>query len=206
MGARRPCKLGGLLGRQIDDQQAVDAGARGVGAQALASVVENRIVVAEQHDRNLGLPGAASLTIARIAASEAPDGQPARAARADWPARRPSDRKMARRVRSGRRRALPIRAPARAVASRLGSPATINGTSAASSRARSSAKFLFDSSGGCFHRHLPAHSVTPSARATVCMSLSPRPERLTTITLLLATSWAPAAPRRRPRARSPAPG
>src|SRR5229473_6253142 len=41
-------------------------------------------------------------------------------------------------------------------------------------------EFLRDSA--LRHRSFPAHRLTPSACATVCISLSPRPERLTTIT------------------------
>ena len=67
-----------LFGRQIDDQQTVDSGARGVGAQPLASVVKDRVVVAEQDHRNLRLLCAARPPSTRIAGQRRARGEAAR--------------------------------------------------------------------------------------------------------------------------------
>ena len=48
---RRQAELLVLLGRQVDDDQAVDAGGLGVGEEAVDAVDVDRIVVAHQHDR-----------------------------------------------------------------------------------------------------------------------------------------------------------
>ena len=48
---RRQAKLLVLLGRQVDDDQAVDAGRLGVGEKSVDAVDVDRIVVAHQHDR-----------------------------------------------------------------------------------------------------------------------------------------------------------
>ena len=41
-------------GGKIDYQQRIDSGARGIGAEPFASVMENRIEVTEQDERNFG--------------------------------------------------------------------------------------------------------------------------------------------------------
>ena len=51
----RGAQRAGFLGRQIHDEQAVDSGrVRGLG-EAVEAVLEERVVVAEEHDRNFGL-------------------------------------------------------------------------------------------------------------------------------------------------------
>ena len=180
-GARRARKFGRLFGRQVDHQQSVDTGPRRVGAQPLASVVENRIEVAEQDDRNLGL--LAQLAHHREDRRPATRPTPARApARADWPARPPSDRKTARPARSGRRRALPARAPGRAWLE-VGVAGDDKRDQRRFAARAQFAKFFLDSPRPFLSPSRPAHRVTPKALATVCMSLSPRPDRLTIIDL-----------------------
>ena len=48
-GARRPGQLGILLGRQIDDDRAVDPGRHRVAREGLGAVAVDRVVIAHQH-------------------------------------------------------------------------------------------------------------------------------------------------------------
>ena len=53
---QRGAQRAGFLGRQIHDEQAVDAGGVGGLGETLEAVLKEGIVVAEEQDRNVGLP------------------------------------------------------------------------------------------------------------------------------------------------------
>ena len=89
---RRQAKFGVLLGRQIDDDQPVDAGGFGVRQKFFHAVDVDRIVVAHQHDRRRvvaarGIRAPAQASASCSARTRARAGPPPGS-----PARPPSDR------------------------------------------------------------------------------------------------------------------
>ena len=177
VGAARPIELVGLLGRQVDAQDAVDARPAGVGRESLGAVAEDRIVVAEQDDRHVRDPRRNSATASRQPRSDAPPASARSAARCrTGPSAIGSENGTPISMRS---------APARSSASRSGtvtpgsgSPTMRKGTKAASPRLRRLANARATRPA---RQPVASHSVTPRYAATVSMSLSPRPERLTTM-------------------------
>ena len=103
-GARRPGQLGILLGRQIDDDRAIDPGRHRVAREGIGAVAVDRVVIAHQHIGRVrvALAQACAPSPASCAGSCRASARVGR--RPGSTGRRPSGRKTACRSRSGRRR------------------------------------------------------------------------------------------------------
>src|SRR5581483_7226519 len=173
-GAGGGGEFGGFLGRQIDDQQAVEAGGGGVGAEPGASVVEDRIEVAEEDDGDLG--GLAQIGDHREDGGEGGAGLEAAGGGALVGG------SIRHRVGKCYTEFNEIGAARGAFENQAagGGEVGIAGDEVGDERALTVRAQRAESPGDAARGAvLRAHRLTPKAWATVCISLSPRPERLT---------------------------
>ncbi len=170
VGSRRAAQLGGFLGRQVDDDQAVDPGRSGVVAEALGAVSIDRVVIAHQDHRRIRVLLAEFRHHLQRAGQGGAVLQSTLGGQLDH-------RPVGHRIGEGQAQFDQIGAGGRQpVEDRLGGGTV--GIAGRDEGDQPGAAFLLErgETGGN-----PAHFTPPMAAVTVARSLSPRPDRLTTI-------------------------